>query len=259
MAFPKAFLIALCWVIGTILLYILIERLNKRFRFQSDEGFAGLGRWLYRILFTTVPPVLFLAINLLVRIGEYGIGWMLLALLFEIGLIPFCFYVKAMLQNPERIARKARKKAGNYDAFEEDFYTEYETHREFDGKAPFHYIWEQLGYMAKRQGTSYFFCPRWKRKAYVSEIIENNLDILPPILGWEYYEDKEGGNGFDSILVFRLTDGTEDSSKIYRDSLILFLWLCLISAPKLLLGMILTPFQRIAGALDSSGKTRKKK
>ncbi|MBO4280306.1 MAG: hypothetical protein J5872_00470 [Lachnospiraceae bacterium] len=227
MAWGLAFLIVLLWIVGTSLLYGIIEALDKRYHFQSREGFAGLGRWLYRILFTIVPPILFLAVNLLIRVcARFGVLWLIIVLIAEIVCIPAYYFLKAMLQSPARLARKARLEEGDYALFEENFYKEHSRHREFDGQAPYTYLWYQFNDMAGRISYGHFFCPKKRRKAYAEAIIENNRDILPEITRWDYYDDPEIGNGYDSVLVLYCGE-EERKMEINRDSARLFLWLCL--------------------------------
>jgi len=246
-----AFLIAIGWIAATLLIYSISDRRRKKMKPHSSEGFARLGEMLYRILFTFVPAILFFAVNLPIRIGRlYGAGWGFFTFAAEVLLIPLIFIIKAMLMNPEKLARKARETLGEYEPYAENFYREYENHREFDGKAPFHYIWEQLRYLAGKQGNSYFFCPRFKRRAFIKAIVENNRDVLPPLTGWKYYEDKERGNGYDSMLLLELADGTTEKCGIDRDSLWIFLWICLKQLPKLLLSAVLGFFVRIGRLLN---------
>ena len=240
MALGWAFLVAILWIVATLLFYTFSDRRRKKLHPHRKEGFEGLGRALYRILFTFVPPILFLAVNLPIRIGRlFGAVWGLITLAAEILLTPSIFFIKAVMMDPKRIAVQARMQLGEYEPYAEKFYKEYETHREFDGTAPFQYIWEQLRYLEHKQGNSYFFCPKPKRKAFIRAIIEYNRDVLPPLSGWEYYEDKESGNGYDSVLMLQLADGTEERCVINRDSLWIFLWICLKQVPKLLLSAVL--------------------
>ncbi len=256
-----AFLIVLFWIVGTILLYCVIEALDKRFHFQSSEGFAGLGRWLMRILYTIVPPVLFLAVNLLIRIGRaYGWWWIPAVLILEIVFIPLVFFIKELLLNPKRIAEKARREIGDFAEYEREYYREHANHPEFDGGAPYGYLGEQLDYMSGKQGClAYFFCPKKKRKAFAGAIVENNLDILPTLCSWDYYEEKDSeenvtGNGYDSFLVLIPENGEKIKSRIYRDSLPLFLWLCLKQMPKLLLDSFVDFFRKTGRLLKPKKK-----
>ena len=261
MAWGLAFFIGFLWIVGTILIYVVIEFLDKRYHFQSSEGFAGLGRWLFRIIMTILPPVLFLAVNLLIRIGmSYGWGWIPIVLIVEIVFIPFVFFLKEMLLNPKKIAEKARRKTGDFAKFEEEYYREHANHREFDGHAPYAYLGEQIDYMVRKQGClAYFFCPKKKRKAFAGAIVENNLDILPPFRSWDYYDEKDSeeeivSNGYDSFFVLVPEDGEEMKSRIYRDSLPLFLWLCLKQMPGLFLSSFVDFFRKIGRLLPSKKK-----
>lgn len=252
MTWGWAFLICLFWIVGTILLIYVVEALDKRYHFQSHEGFASLGRVLYWILWGIVPPILFLAVNLLVRIGmAYGWWWIPAVLVFEIVFFPLVFFLKELLLNPKRIAKKARQKTGSFKGFEETYYRQYVNHREFDGNAPYAYLAEQLDYMARRQGClAYFFCPKKKRKAFAGAVLENNLDNLPPFRSWDYYEERDAedqtlGNGYDSFVVLVPEEGETVKSRIYRDSLPLFLWICLKQLPKLLLGLTIDFLRKI--------------
>ncbi|MBO4281343.1 MAG: hypothetical protein J5872_05850 [Lachnospiraceae bacterium] len=244
------FLIALLWIVGTSFLYGVIEVLDKRYHFQSQEGFAGLGRWLCRILLTLVPPILFLVINLSIRIGmRFGVFWGIVSLVMEIVFVPLCFFLKTVVLSPERLAKKARIKLGDYRLFEENFYRENPGKPDYEGKAPFAYFANQFYEVSEKIFLSHFFCSKKRRKRYAEAVIENNRDVLPEITRWDYYDDPKLGNGYDSVLLLCSGD-TEERYTINRDSLPLFLWIILKRFIKFFPVMVLGFFVKIGKALN---------
>lgn len=222
-----AFTIALLWIALTVAVYAIIALFDRRFRFVNHEGFADLGRFFMRILITVVPAILFLAINLLVRVGgKLGIRFVIPVLLLEILLVPGIAFVKMHMLNPERLAKKARSAKGDFETFRKEYLSE---HRGGNERTPSEvYVWEQFCMIADWQGNSYRFCPKKRRLRFANAVFELNRDVMPDLSEWEWHERESDETETDTIYVLKYNDGTQVTNRIYRDYLLTVLWTVLL-------------------------------
>ena len=232
MEWGTAFTIAFLWIAGTIAVYAVLALLDRKFHFVNHKGFADLGRFLCRILITVVPPILFLAVNLLIRVGQrFGLWVIIPVLLCEILFVPAVAFVKMYLLNPKRLAAKAREQQGGYEAYRTEYLLKHKGGNEHTPAEE--YVWEQFRTIAGWQGNSYRFCPESRRMEFAKAVFSENADITEGLTGWEWH-DGAGGDDLDTVYILKYSDGTETAHRIYRDFLLSTLWELLKKA--LLLG-----------------------
>lgn len=257
MSWGLAFLIVLCWIVGSWVLYALLDLLDKKYHFYSREGFAGLGRFLCRIIDTFVPAILFLCINLLIRMGKRFGGWYVIsAFILLVFAVPLYGLLKMYLLSPKRIAVKARKTLGDFTAFKEEYRQEHANQREplSDRELAEHYLWRQLNYLVKRQGNSYFFAPSSRRVAFAKAVIDNNRDVLTGLTRFDYFDDKKSGNGMDSRCRLYYEDGREESVRINRETILGILWIIFRQYPTFLVSSVCSLFYRFRRHKEDDGK-----
>ena len=223
MSWSTALIVALAWMGVTIIYYIIIGFIDKKMHVLDHTGFADLGRALVRVVFTIVPALLILDVNAVIRAARFGIGGFFLGLFAVIFTVPILLFIKTRIYNPERAAKKCRKKTGEYEAFREKFLKEEEYHStktSAEKEIVESYIWNQFKVLVDTLGIGYRICSDKKRKEYAEAIIRRNSDLLQKLVSWDYKDDDDK-DGTTSRLYLRYKDGSRSDLTIYWESLLL--------------------------------------
>ena len=210
MTWGRALLIALIWIGGTIILYIVLHLLDKVFKFQNHKGWSDLGRAISYLVCTFLPPAFFLLVVLFMKIEGYSrIIFLIIAALVILGLPAFVIITKA-LNPPDKLADYCMKSAGDYDKFHSYYEEAYGTKLKRDvseHEVIANYIENQLNFVYKRLKIAFKYTKIENRSIYIEAVMKKNQKLFPDISHWEILDNVHPGLWYQKHLFIYYKDG----------------------------------------------------
>ena len=210
MSWGTALLIALIWIVGTIILYIVLHVLDIFFKFQDHTGWTDLGRAISNLFITFFPPAFLLLIVLLMKIEKSSpVLFILVAVVLIFGLPAYIIITKA-LNPPEKVASYCMNSVGDYEKFRNSYKIEYgeKLKREVsEHEITANYIEWQLNFIYKKLKVAFKYTKIAKKSVYIDAVMKKNKEIFQDISSWEILDHVHPGIWFLKSLLIDYTDG----------------------------------------------------
>lgn len=185
-------LIDVIWIVGLILLFIVLNILDKKYKFYNHHDWNDLGRIIMHFFIIFVPVVAFTIGAIL----NYIIGYRwVIVIAVAVLLLPIIYLLIKILYysficNPSKMAEYTRNRLKGFSHYREN--CNKSTLKNDKHAAESGYIYWQINQMEQKMGRSelvYKILPYSVKKKYFKAIVENSRNELRSLKSWEYHAD----------------------------------------------------------------------
>ena len=219
MSWGTALLISLGWIVGTIVIYIIADRLDKVLHFQDHKGWSDLGRWIINAFITVVPPICFLLATFLIKLKAFSnVAFFAAIAMIVLSLPAFCLGIM-ILNPPNRMAAYCMAKTEDYEKFRENYLAEFRVRLRrndvTEHEVIANYIEYQLNRIPKKLKFAFKYTSLDKKTAYINAVMKCNQDRFHEIIGWEIVENSDNSLWLEKFLLIDYDDGDISQLSVY--------------------------------------------